>query len=142
MAGNALDVRTATRDDLPAIAEIQNASPQASRWTPESYLDHDCRVAISHGRVVGFLVARTTAPDEKEILNVAVVPALRRAGIGRIMMETILAQGRGMTWFLEVRESNDPATSFYKTLGFLPGGRRGNYYHDPQEAAIVMRLFS
>lgn len=142
LAGNAVEIRAAGRDDLAAIAAIQNASPGASLWTPESYLDHDCRVAVSGGRVVGFLVARVTAPDEREILNIAVEPSLRRSGIGRILMETVLAEARGTVWYLEVRESNEAATNLYKTLGFLPSGRRENYYHEPVEAAIVMRLFS
>jgi ribosomal-protein-alanine acetyltransferase len=142
LTGSAVEVRPATRDDLAAIAAIQNSSPKASQWTPVNYLEHDCRVAISHACVVGFLVARATAPDEKEILNIAVEPTLRRAGVGRILMETVLAEARGITWFLEVRESNSAAINLYKTLGFLTAGRRENYYHDPQEAAIVMRLLS
>jgi polysaccharide biosynthesis protein PslH len=139
---NAVEIREATEDDLEAIAAIQSSSPEASQWTPVSYLEHDCRVAVSHGRVVGFLVARATAKEDREILNIAVEPALRRAGIGRILMETVLVEGRGMTWFLEVRESNEAAINLYKTLGFSAAGRRESYYHEPLEAAIVMRLFS
>lgn len=142
LAGNTVEIRTAGRGDLEPIARIQDASPGASLWTPESYLDHDCRVAVSSGRVVGFLVARATAPDEREILNIAVESTLRRSGIGRILMETVLAEARGTAWYLEVRESNEAAINLYKTLGFLPSGRRENYYHEPVEAAIVMRLFS
>ena len=142
LTGNAVEIRTVTRGDLEAIAAIQKTSPQASQWIAVSYLDHDCRVAVSHGRVVAFLVARATAPDEKEILNIAVEPALRRAGIGRILMETFVAEARGINWFLEVRESNEGAINLYRRLGFLTAGRRENYYHEPPEAAIVMRLFS
>jgi len=142
LAGNAPEIRTAVPGDLAAIAAIQKASPEASQWTAESYLDHDCRVAVSHGRVVGFLIARATAPDEREILNIAVEPAVRRAGIGRILVETVLAEARGLAWFLEVRESNLAAINLYETLGFSAAGRRENYYHEPPEAAIVMRLFS
>ena len=47
-----------------------------------------------------------------------------------------------MAWFLEVRESNDAAINLYKTLGFAATGRRENYYSEPPEAAIVMRVFS
>ena len=139
--GNALEIRPATRGDLDAIAAIQRASPEASQWEPESYLDHDCLVAEAGGRIVGFLVARTTAPSEREILNVAVDLSFRRQGAGRILLETLLAGGR-MASFLEVRESNTVAINLYKTLGFIPNGRREKYYHDPEEAAIVMTLFS
>jgi ribosomal protein S18 acetylase RimI-like enzyme len=141
LAGNPLEIRAATTDDLPAIAAIQAASPEASRWEPESYLDHDCLVAVAGGRVAGFVVTRAIAADEREILNLAVDPSFRRAGIGRILMETVLTRSRG-AWFLEVRESNYGAINLYKTLGFTPGGRREKYYFEPLEAAIVMRLFS
>ena len=50
--------------------------------------------------------------------------------------------GSHRTHFLEVRESNIPAISFYKSLGFIAAGRREYYYHDSHEAAIVMRIFS
>jgi ribosomal-protein-alanine acetyltransferase len=141
LTGNPVQIRAATHSDLAAIREIQQASTEASQWAPASYLDHDCVVAVMKDRVVGFLVTRATAADEREILNVAVEPAARRAGIGRILMETVLAGNRG-AWFLEVRESNEDAINLYKTLGFAAAGRRENYYHDPCEAAIVMRVFS
>ena len=141
LAGKPIEVRAAGSDDLAAIAAIQDASPEASQWQTESYLEHDCLVAVSEGRVVGFLVTRATAPDEGEILNIAVQPEFRRAGIAWILMETLLASAR-KAWFLEVRESNYAAINLYKTLGFLPSGRRENYYHGPPEAAIVLRVFS
>ncbi len=141
LSGRALEIREATRDDLPAIEGIQSASPGASQWQPDGYLDHDCRVAVVEGRVIGFLASRATAPDEGEILNMAVAPDFRRGGIGRMLLETLLAGDR-RAWFLEVRESNYGAISLYKTLGFLAQGRRENYYLQPVEAAIVMRVFS
>jgi [ribosomal protein S18]-alanine N-acetyltransferase len=141
LAGNPVEIRAASVGDLPAIAAIQSFSPEASQWAAESYLDQDCLIAVVGGRVVGFLVARATGPGEGEILNVAVEPPFRRAGIGRILVESVLARGQG-AWFLEVRESNDAAINLYKTLGFAPVGRRENYYHTPAEAAIVMRVFS
>ena len=145
LLGNPVEIRTAIRDDVAAIAEIQGSSPEASQWTPESYLDYDCVVAVIGGRVAGFLVTRATAPGEREILNVAVEPSLRGAGIGRILVETALTTASGW-WFLEVRESNMPAINLYKTLGFVANGRRENYYESgysgQAEAAIVMRVFS
>jgi ribosomal-protein-alanine acetyltransferase len=141
LTGNPVNVRAATKSDLEAIEAIQRASAEASQWPVEDYLDHDCRVAEASGKVAGFVVARTTAPAEREILNVAVDPKFRRRGIGRILLETILAGARG-AWFLEVRESNEAALKLYKRLGFEVRGRRQNYYQDPCEAAIVMRVVS
>jgi [ribosomal protein S18]-alanine N-acetyltransferase len=132
------NIRLATQDDLAAIAEIQRASREAAAWDP---LDFDCNVAEEGGRVVGFLVTRQVAPDEREILNLAVHPEYRRCGIAKSLLGRAMEVARGH-WFLEVRESNAAAISLYRSLGFEAAGRRENYYSAPAEAAIVMRILS
>ncbi len=134
-------LREAVREDLDAIAAVQAASPEASAWNPADYLKYDCRVAVIDHRIAGFLVSRAIADGEREILNVAVAPADRRRGIGRALVENELARGRA-EWFLEVRESNRAAINLYISMGFEIAGTRADYYHDPSEAAIVMRFFS
>jgi ribosomal-protein-alanine N-acetyltransferase len=42
--------------------------------------------------------------------------------------------------FLEVRESNVAAIQLYKNAGFMEISRRRDYYDNPVESAIVMRL--
>ena len=135
-----MTVRPATTEDLAAIAAIQSRSPEASQWDPPSYLIHDCLVA-QETRVLGFLVARRTAPDEREILNVAVDPGERRKGIARALLEAELGRG-GNHWFLEVRESNSCAIKVYQSVGFRAVARREAYYSNPPEAAIVMKFDS
>ncbi len=141
LLGDPITIRKATRDDLPAIASIQDAASQAAGWDPAGYLDYDCSVAVIGDRVAGFAVSRQTAPGEWELLNVAIDPRERRRGIARRLLERALAGSRG-EWFLEVRESNTAARDLYISLGFQPAGRREEYYRDPPEAAIVMRFFS
>jgi ribosomal-protein-alanine acetyltransferase len=133
--------RPATADDLAAMDSIQRASPEASQWNAADYLAHDCTVAVEDTRVIAFLVARETAPGEREILNIAVDPQERRRGIARRLAEGALTASPG-EWFLEVRESNSAARKFYESLGFHEIGRRENYYSESPEAAIVMRFFS
>jgi ribosomal-protein-alanine N-acetyltransferase len=41
---------------------------------------------------------------------------------------------------LEVRESNEPALSLYRGLGFQELDRRARYYADTDEDAVVMQL--
>lgn len=137
MARDSTIIRPATAEDLPAIATIQGESG----WPPESYLNYDCRVAIRNGYVAGFLVSRETAPGEREILNLAVDPALRRRGVGKKLLQDEISRARG-SWYLEVRESNQAALKLYESIGFRATGRRPDYYLSPPETAIVMTFFS
>jgi ribosomal protein S18 acetylase RimI-like enzyme len=133
-----MKIRPAARADLPAIAAIQSVSPASPDWNP---LDYDCSVAERGGEVCGFLVTREIARGECEILNLAVLPSQRRSGIAKLLVGNVL-KSTGGTWHLEVRESNTPAISLYRALGFRVAGRRENYYNNPAEAAIVMSFFS
>jgi len=134
-------IRTARFTDLGPLAAIQAASPEAAQWNPLDYLKYDCRVADVESCVAGFLVFREVAPDEREILNLAVDPAERRKGIAGRLLSEVLAVAKG-TWFLEVRASNAAALQLYESAGFHRAGRRRNYYYEPAEDAIVMRFFS
>jgi ribosomal-protein-alanine N-acetyltransferase len=134
-------IRAATAGDLPAIAAIQAASPEAAQWDPAGYLERDCSVASVAGRIVGFLVTREVGPGEREILNLAVDPAERHTGIARGLLGDTLARGKG-AWFLEVRASNSAAIRLYESVGFQRAGRRPEYYYAPPEDAIVMRFHS
>jgi [ribosomal protein S18]-alanine N-acetyltransferase len=134
-------IRAASEQDLPAIADIQSAAPEASQWNPCDYLTYECRVAEEGSAVVGFIVARPVAGREWEILNLAVDPRMRRQGIGRQLLGDILARHTGQ-FFLEVRESNIPARQFYEYAGFRAITKRLQYYCNPVESAIVMKLLS
>jgi ribosomal-protein-alanine N-acetyltransferase len=136
-----MTVRRATADDLAAIAAIQKASPEASQWELASYLDYECSVADNGGRVLGFLVARQIAADEREILNLAVDPTERRRGVARKLLENELKRLK-MCWFLEVRASNIGAIRLYESAGFRRAGRRESYYSNPVEPGIVMKFDS
>jgi [ribosomal protein S18]-alanine N-acetyltransferase len=134
-------VRRGGPSDLTAIGAIQQASPEAAQWNPTDYLEHHLWVADREGRVAGFLVARTLAPGECEILNVAVAPQGRRQGIAHALFAALLRDFHG-TICLEVRRSNEMARNVYKSLGFEELAVRPGYYQDPPEPAIVMKFHS
>lgn len=136
-----MQIRRLTADDLPAVAAIQQASPEAAQWDPADYLAYHCTVAICNNTIAGFLVTRTIAPGEMEILNIAVAPEFRRQGIARhlISHDTVLVAG---TVYLEVRASNQVARNLYKSIGFQEVASRPGYYSDPPETAIVMKFHS
>ncbi len=130
-----MTIRRAVPDDLAAIAAIQAASPEASQWKPADYLNYACWVADDQA----FIVTRDLAPDEHEILNLAVAPSARRVGLARALLAHVLQPGSG-AWFLEVRASNHPAIRLYESTGFRSSGTRQGYYRDSPEPAIVMHF--
>jgi ribosomal-protein-alanine N-acetyltransferase len=139
-----MKIRPLQTEDLPAVAAIQQASPQAAHWPVDHYLGAISLVALTdlgsaHPDVIGFAVARQTIPEEAEILNVAVHPDWRRRGVARALLSALLDKLQGEV-FLEVRASNLTAIHLYQTLGFLPVGRRESYYSYPREDAIVLRF--
>jgi ribosomal-protein-alanine acetyltransferase len=135
-------LRPAVAADLAALVEIEAESFQDLPWPAASFLLYDCTVSEVGGTITGFLVSReifagTTAPPEREILNLAVGKRFRRQGIAAALLELELA--RGGLFFLEVRESNQAAQALYRNHGFTEIGRRRDYYQHPNETAIVMR---
>ena len=145
-----ISIRPATEGDLDEIWHIQAASGQAAQWKPADYLQYLCLIAVDSGaaglpvgveRITGFVVARHTAPDEMEILNVAVDPFFRRRGVARGLVRQLLDNYRGTVW-LEVRQSNAAARQLYHALGFQVNAVRENYYTAPTESAIVMKFHS
>jgi|SRR5271154_765995 [ribosomal protein S18]-alanine N-acetyltransferase len=132
--------------DAPAVAEILRGSPEAAEWSLKSIEQLDQRgelgwVVENDGGIAGFLVARAIA-DEAEVLNLCIDPAKRRTGNATALVRVALAQLPRLgakVLFLEVRETNLPAISFYEKHGFVRGGYRPAYYQNPTEAAVLMR---
>jgi len=130
-----------------AILAIQSVSPEIAQWSIWDY-DRVARgemagwVAEDDGEVSGFLIARQIVSD-LEILNFAVRPDIRRRGIGKALLETVLVWGRSLeseSALLEVRASNLAALQFYEQQGFRTTGRRPRYYTAPLEDALVLHL--
>jgi len=139
-------IRTLRREDAPAVREILKEAPEAANWTEQSYresLGWPGAVALAseaEKRVAGFIIGRQVG-DEAEILNLAVVPKERRRGEAEALLNAALEEFRTREVrrvFLEVRESNEVGIAFYTKQGFAKTGRRGGYYRNPDEAAVVM----
>lgn len=93
-------------------------------------------------KIVGLLVAsRTTI--ESDIYMIVVAEDYKQRGLGRKLLEALIetCQMLGLeTIFLEVRETNLPALSLYKSLDFKEIGRRKGYYSKPTEDGLMMKL--
>ena len=137
-------VRPATLEDLAALVELERAAFTVPNWPADTFLRYDCIVAEVGRQMAGFLVSRQTfegsytAPPEREILNLAVAPAYRRAGIATLLIGLEFRKKASLV--LEVRESNAAARALYERLGFVEISRRNNYYDNPPETAIVMQV--
>ena len=140
----AATLRAATEADVPALAELETLAFSPPNWSPDMFLRYDCTVAEVAGQMAGFLVSRqiyagdTQARPEREILNLAVAPHYRRAGIATLLLQSEFQHNA--VFLLEVRESNSVARALYERLGFAEISRRRDYYDNPPETAIVMQL--
>lgn len=81
--------------------------------------------------------------DEAEITRIGVFPHARRRGTAERLLRAgleLLGDLGVSELNLEVRQSNLPARRLYEKLGFVPVGRRKNYYPKENEDAILMKL--
>lgn len=142
-------IRKYASTDREAVLSICRRSPEAAQWTENGF-----EQAASSGQVIlvgevgegvaarvcGFLVARVIV-GEAELLNMAIDTANRRKGLGSKLLaaaeKTAAAEGT-KRMYLEVRESNRAAISFYGRHGFRKNGERAGYYQNPTENAVLM----
>ncbi len=94
------------------------------------------------GQLAGYGICAVAA-DQGEILNLAVHPSARHRGLGRALLEAMLARLRqeGVSAIpLEVRQSNRAAIRLYSLVGFRSVSIRRAYYRNPTEHAVTMTL--
>ena len=86
-------------------------------------------------KVCGYLMVLDSI-DVYEILAIATIEKYRNKGIAQELLDKIKTKDI----FLEVRESNQVAINFYKKNNFKEIRIRKNYYSEPNENAIIMKL--
>ncbi len=135
--------------DIEAVVALEREA-HAAPWTEGNFRDalaagYGAAVGTANGVVIAYGVL-LFAPGEAQLLNLTVAPEARRLGIGRALLRRFLADARARgaeQCFLEVRVSNEAATALYAKEGFVPVGRRANYYPaqgpGSREDALVMR---
>lgn len=140
-------------EHAPYAADV-HAATFARPWTDGEIADllhrsnvfgYAARPAQESGAALtGFVLVRLAA-DEAEVLTIAVSPDWQNYGVGRRLMDQVLAHAhreRLASIFLEVGDANKPALALYRRLGFVEVGDRPGYYRDGQggrRRAIVMR---
>ena len=137
-----------TAAHLPQVAALEKICFPSDPWSEDLFraaLDHPNTVLLAaegeDGAVLGYAVLSAVL-DEGNLDNIAVAPHCRRRGVADALLSALADIGRTSlsVLFLEVRASNLPAFALYKKHGFVPVGRRKDYYETPKEDALLMTL--
>lgn len=118
---------------LPEAWSFETYKKQLSNPDDISFL------ALSNGEAAGFISVWCVC-GEAEINNIGVLEKFRRMGIAKALFDSAYNAAKAEKWYLEVRESNLVAISFYEKLGFERVGMRKNFYTAPTENAVLMAL--
>ena len=142
-----LVVREADRADLLAVFRIEKLV-FSQPWPFASFErflgEPGFLIAARDGAVVGYAIADVTTSGGRDLghlKDIAVHPEAQGRGVGRALLRRVLvsmAVGGANVVKLEVRESNDPARSLYRDVGFEPLRRVGRYYDDGEDALVMV----
>jgi ribosomal-protein-alanine N-acetyltransferase len=145
MSTDTFTIRSLGYSDLPQVIAIERRS-FPTPWSLSMFVlelskpSGICLAAVDSEtrRVIGYLVC-SRYDRVWHLMNVAVDPAGRRHGVGRQLLEAMIAQaGVEEPYTLEVRTSNAPAIALYEQFGFRSAGTRPRYYRDTGEDAVIM----
>lgn len=93
------------------------------------------------GRVMGYVIYSDVQGDA-EILRIAVDKRYRRQQVASKLMQSMLddlIESGAERVSLEVRAHNISAVSLYKKFGFVSLFVRTNYYHEPEDDALIFQ---
>jgi GNAT superfamily N-acetyltransferase len=88
--------------------EVLDEQVRGSRWVVSAWVG---------GRMVGFARAISDGVTNAYVSTVVVHAGHRRRGIGRALIERLVAQREGLRWVLHARPE---VAAFYAKLGFEP----------------------
>ena len=134
----------ATATDADVLAAIHaTAFPRADAWSRDVF---DLQLAMPNvfgllHRAGGTILVRVAA-DEAEVLTLAVVPGIRRSGVGSMLLRQAVSEAAELgahAIFLEVSVANIAARKLYSKAGFIRAGLRRHYYSNNVDA-LVLRL--
>ena len=80
--------------------------------------------------------------DELHITSIAVHPIHQRKGLGKFLLSDLIKRSSSLKTniiHLEVRDTNEPAKAFYKSMGFKTIGNRSNFYKDGSDALLLSK---
>ena len=78
--------------------------------------------------------------DELYITYIAVHPIHQRKGLGKFLLTDLINRSTSLkinNIHLEVKDNNESAKAFYKSMGFKTVGLRPNFYEDGSNALLL-----
>ncbi len=144
-----LDLRPARPDDLDDLVVLEADGMGADAWGRSALGDE--LAAVPDTRTV-LVVARTDQPGlaaygalrvvdaTADVQRVVVTRALRRQGLGRLVLQALLDAARARDCqevLLEVRVGNRAAVALYEEFGFAEISRRRGYFAAQRDAAVL-----
>jgi ribosomal-protein-alanine N-acetyltransferase len=147
---NNVRLRSMTVADLDVLVPLEQMMFGAEAWSRTSYLeelsDTELRYYLvaesAQGELLGDAGLLAIA-ETAQILTIGVLPAARRAGVGRLLVRAMVAEARrrhAEEVLLEVRVDNVAARALYEAEGFVVIGQRRGYYEHGRVDAVTMRL--
>jgi ribosomal-protein-alanine N-acetyltransferase len=140
--------RPMTEADLDAIMEIE-PHIYSHPWSRGNFSDslvsgYSAWVLLDGVKIIGYALMMMVL-DEAHLLNLSVAKAYQKQGLGRLLLEHMIAIAKkhdAANMFLEVRPSNISAIALYENMGFNEMAVRRGYYpaHNGREDAVLMGL--
>ncbi len=133
--------------DIPIMMELEKelfSVPWSEAMFSEEIKGHYAYVLQKdeNEEIIGYLSGWKLL-DEFTITNIGITGNFQRMGFCTKLVKFIISKllyEKCFKFTLEVRESNQKAIALYEKIGFEQIGLRGNYYRDPVENAVIMRL--
>ena len=138
--------------DLPVVVSMEREVYRTDAWSMGQFKEelaamprnrHYLVAQNGQRKIVGY--AGVFSPDvglDADILTLTVSPKYRRQGIGRALLDQMIAWAKirkSPAIFLEVREGNVEASPLYESAGFQPISMRSNYYSLGTNAVIMKK---
>lgn len=138
-----------TKDDLPAVLEIEADLFSIDAWSKELFLgelaevsnSRDIAVATMDSVIVGYASFRYVG-KQGDVNTVAVSSGQQGKGIGTALMDWLESQAELRNVrevFLEVRSDNEAAMKMYTSRGYERIDVRRNYYGNTIDANIMRK---
>lgn len=150
-----ISYRDMTALDIPVVASMERAIYPNDAWSSAQFKEELAgvpanrlyRVALdAEGTIVGYAgIFASDLGTDADIHTLTVSPGYRRKGLGRALLEEMIAwakERQAPAVFLEVREGNNEAAPLYLSSGFTPISRRDDYYGTGVHAVVMKKNLS